>query len=145
MFEFVVILPVLLLLIFGVIEFGRYVFYYSTISLAVRDGARYGSSATEYKDCAGIRASVLNVGKFSGMVSGDISLHYEEESTGTILYATCVALASTSNDGIEFGDRIVVRAQVTVQPLVSLVNLPPITFSSKAEKSIATNIALPDN
>ena len=40
--EFAIILPVLLLLILGILEFGILVFDYNTISNAAREGARYG-------------------------------------------------------------------------------------------------------
>ena len=38
--EFALISPVLLLLIFGIIDIGRAVFYYDTINHAAREGAR---------------------------------------------------------------------------------------------------------
>lgn len=141
--EFMIALPVLMLLIIGLFELGRYVFYYSSITMAVREGVRFGSSSNEYKNCSGIEAAVLNIGSITGMGSGDISIHYEEVSSGTVLYATCTDLAGASNDGIGFGDRIVVQALVNVQPLVILTNLPAVTLISTAEKSISTGIALP--
>ena len=44
--EFALISPVLLLLIFGVIDIGRAVFYYDTLSHAAREGARTGVQAS---------------------------------------------------------------------------------------------------
>ena len=41
--EFALILPLLLLLMVGIFEFGYVVFAYNTLSNAVREGARYGS------------------------------------------------------------------------------------------------------
>lgn len=41
--EFALILPILLGLTFGIIEFGRAFFTYNTIVNAAREGARYGS------------------------------------------------------------------------------------------------------
>src|SRR5262245_21515586 len=41
--EFAVVLPVLLLIVLGVIEFGRAYYQYNTLSKAVREGARYMS------------------------------------------------------------------------------------------------------
>jgi Flp pilus assembly protein TadG len=40
--EFALILPVLVLLLFGIIDMGRVVYYYSALQNAVREGARYG-------------------------------------------------------------------------------------------------------
>lgn len=42
--EFAAVLPLLLLLAFGVTEFGRAFYQYNTLSKAIRDGARYMSS-----------------------------------------------------------------------------------------------------
>src|SRR5438874_9866980 len=38
--EFAIIAPVLLLLIFGVVDFGRIIYVYATINQAVNEGAR---------------------------------------------------------------------------------------------------------
>ncbi|HVC78626.1 MAG TPA: TadE family protein [Candidatus Micrarchaeaceae archaeon] len=43
--EFALISPVLLLLLFGIIDIGRAVFYYDTLNHAVREGARAAVSA----------------------------------------------------------------------------------------------------
>jgi hypothetical protein len=39
--EFAILLPVLLLIVFGITEFGRALYYYNTIVKATRDAARY--------------------------------------------------------------------------------------------------------
>ena len=41
--EFAMVLPLLLLIVLGVIEFGRAYYQYNTLSKAVREGARYMS------------------------------------------------------------------------------------------------------
>ena len=43
MVEFALITPILLLLLFGVIDFGWMVFNYSQLYNALREGVRYGS------------------------------------------------------------------------------------------------------
>ena len=40
--EFAILLPVLLLLILGVFDLGRVIYYYSAIANAAREGARFG-------------------------------------------------------------------------------------------------------
>jgi hypothetical protein len=44
--EFALILPLVLLLAFGITELGRAYYQYNTLSKAIRDGARYVSSHT---------------------------------------------------------------------------------------------------
>ena len=46
MIEFALISPILLLLVFGIVDIGRAVFYYDTINHAAREGARAAVSAS---------------------------------------------------------------------------------------------------
>jgi len=48
--EFALILPLLLLLIVGIFEFGYIVFAYNTLSNAVREGARLGGDHRDASD-----------------------------------------------------------------------------------------------
>ena len=45
MIEFALVSPVLLLLVFGVIDLGRAIFYYDTLNHAAREGARVAARA----------------------------------------------------------------------------------------------------
>ena len=60
--EFALMLPILLLIVIGVIEFGRIFLLYTEASNAAREAARYGVAAGQspnnmprYLDCAEIR------------------------------------------------------------------------------------------
>src|ERR1044071_4879824 len=62
MVEFAIALPVLLLILYGIMEFGRMVFIYSLVNTASRDAVRYASAYgysddgyLKYKYCAGIK------------------------------------------------------------------------------------------
>jgi len=44
--EFAMVLPLVLLVVFGITEFGRAYYQYNTLSKAIRNGARYMSSHT---------------------------------------------------------------------------------------------------
>jgi len=55
MVELALILPIVLLVVLGIIEFGRAFFIYTVVSGAAREGARYG--ITQPKDLAGITAA----------------------------------------------------------------------------------------
>jgi Flp pilus assembly protein TadG len=48
--EFALILPIFALIIFGIFDLGRAVYYYSAMSNAAREGARYGSIHLEEAD-----------------------------------------------------------------------------------------------
>jgi hypothetical protein len=91
--EFALVLPVLLMLVFGLIEFGRLLFIYITINSAAREAARYGISVGDgniyinrfneevvterFYDCDGIRAAAKNIGKFAGLQDGHIAIYYD--------------------------------------------------------------------
>src|SRR5215208_4546435 len=83
MAEFAIALPVLLLLLYGIIEAGRLLFIYSTVVTASRQAARYGTTTGDgggatpiygapratvprYDDCAGIRGAANAAGFLSG-------------------------------------------------------------------------------
>ena len=62
MVEFGLALPILLLVVYGLIESGRAVFIYASVATAARQAARYGSATGDngagtlyYNDCSGIR------------------------------------------------------------------------------------------
>src|SRR4029077_8610123 len=58
--EFALVSPVLLLLVFGIIDIGRAVFYYDTLSHAAREGAREAVSAsTPLPTDASVLAAVM--------------------------------------------------------------------------------------
>ena len=51
MVEFALAVPILFVLFFGVIEMGRFVFYYETLNHAAREGARYAIVHGARADC----------------------------------------------------------------------------------------------
>jgi Flp pilus assembly pilin Flp len=44
--EFAILLPLLLLIVAGIVEFGRVIWYYDALAKATRDGARFMSSVS---------------------------------------------------------------------------------------------------
>src|SRR5512139_1149020 len=85
MVEFALALPLLLLLIFGILELGRLVFTYSSVVNASREAVRYGSATglkaagsttLRYADCAGIRAAAKKVSFSANVTDSDIVINY---------------------------------------------------------------------
>ncbi|MHB8588224.1 MAG: TadE/TadG family type IV pilus assembly protein [Candidatus Dormibacteraceae bacterium] len=59
--EFALVSPVLLLLLFGIVDIGRAVFYYDTVNHAVREGARTAIRASDHLPTnADVLATVTN-------------------------------------------------------------------------------------
>ncbi|MGC9469245.1 MAG: TadE/TadG family type IV pilus assembly protein, partial [Anaerolineae bacterium] len=73
--EFALILPVLLLIIIGTLEFGRIMFIYVNITNAAREGTRYGMVYP--KDQNGIINQVM--GRLELVSSNDIQLNISYE------------------------------------------------------------------
>jgi hypothetical protein len=85
MVEFAIVLPILLLLLYGLLEAGRLLFIYSTIVTASRQAVRYGSTTglgtsggPRYQDCAGIRAAAERVDYLNAFGPEDIHIFYDQ-------------------------------------------------------------------
>ena len=153
--EFALILPLFLMLIWGVIEAGRLLFIYTTTTSASREAARYGSSVEEvspsvprYVDCAGIREAAQRVGNLAGIQSSDITIGYDGGYTGSAPnpaaptptpFTDC---ASADDSDIYLGDRIVVEVNANYQPLVPFVNIPAFQIKSITARSIYKDVLI---
>lgn len=121
--EFALILPIILLLIVGIVEFGRFLFFYSSVTSASREAARYGSAVGDvggvkrYADCDGIRNAARRAGKFANLEDADIAIEYDDGTT--VKAASCPPSAT-----IYLADRIVVSVSKEFQPIVAFVNIP---------------------
>src|SRR5687767_9011450 len=91
MVEFALVLPILLLLLYGILEAGRLLFIYSTVVTASRQAVRYGSATGEgsttiprYQDCAGIRDAAQRVDYLNAFEDTDINIGWDTGPTSTI-------------------------------------------------------------
>jgi Flp pilus assembly protein TadG len=153
MVEFALVLPMLLILIFGVIEIGRLLFIYSAVSTASREAARYGSAAGDngsgiprYEDCAGIRAAAERIGTLASVQDSNITITYDHGPGSGSPFATCEDFASSSppsiNPGDQVEDRVVVRVNITYTPIVPLVNLASFPITSVSSRTILSDVRL---
>ncbi len=86
--EFALILPILLLLLFGIIDMGWVAFNFSQLYNGVREGVRYGSvpgfppagGKYQYVDCYNIRQRVILMAQFAGLKNQtpDIVIEYDD-------------------------------------------------------------------
>lgn len=90
MVEFAIALPILLMLLYGILEAGRLLFIYSSIVTASRQAVRYGSATgvgtngvPRYQDCAGIRASAQRADFLNSFDDSDIVITYDD-GPGTV-------------------------------------------------------------
>ena len=145
MVEFALVAPMFFILFFGIIEAGRFIFFYETLSHATREGARYaivngantlgcptGPAAPNSSACDVSGANVVTKVRQSA---------YGVSSTGITVqrcwwYTACDFV--THGDGNNGrGANVTVTASYTYTSLVPLVPLPPITVT--AESSLVVN------
>jgi hypothetical protein len=144
--EFALVLPLLLLLIFGIIEAGRLLFIYSAVLSSSREAARYGSAAGEitgyipfYGDCDGIRAAAMRIGRFAGISPTDVSISYDHGPGSSTNFAICPL---GGDEHVSLGDRITVQVVSTFQPLLPIVNFRPIPISAITRRTIVKDVAI---
>lgn len=123
--EFAIVLPVLLLLVYGLIETGRLLFIYSSVNNATRQAARWGSTTgmgpnnvPRYQDCAGIRAAAQAGDFLNAFDDADITITYHH-GTNIAAYDTCDG-NGTVDTGVTpvQGDRIIVSVQADYNTIV---------------------------
>jgi uncharacterized repeat protein (TIGR01451 family) len=132
MVEFAIVLPLLLLLIYGLLEAGRLLFIYSTVVTATRQAVRYGSATGEgstpgiprYQDCAGIRMAAQRVDFLNAFDDVDIFIYHDSGPTsGQTPYCGGDPVANpppTSDNYQPVGndDRLVVKIEGDFLPIV---------------------------
>ncbi len=144
--EFALIAPLFFLLLFGIIEAGRFIFYYETLNNATREGARYAIVNGE-------RSLTCSTGPDDGTSStscdptgDDVVQKVRNSAIGMVgsavvvdrcwWYSTCDFTGHGDGNFLR-GATVTVRATYTYSSLIPLVPLPNITV--EAESSLVIN------
>jgi len=143
--EFALILPVLLLLVLGIVEFGRLLTAISSVSTASRDAARYAVSVGEtsagtphYQDCLGIREAAHKVALF---VEPFIVITYDVDGPGgTAPVEYCQVGKTTDPIQVPLGAQISVTVTDVFEPLVPIVKLPTIPIASETARTVLRDV-----
>jgi len=140
MVEFAIALPVLLLLLFGIMEAGRLMLMYTLVSNASRDAVRFASAVglddsgtLKYLNCAGIETSAQNSAYFVTLLPFGASNITYDSGPGTTSLGTC---QGNGWQNVDSGSRVTVTAQATYTPMVSLIPISPRTISSTSSRTI---------
>ncbi len=75
--EFALAVPIVLTMLWGVIEAGRLLFIYSSVASASREAARYAATVDQFNDCAGIRDAAKRLAFFAGVSDDTIDIEYD--------------------------------------------------------------------
>ncbi|MDD2921261.1 MAG: TadE/TadG family type IV pilus assembly protein, partial [Anaerolineales bacterium] len=146
MVEFALVLPILLTLLYGMMETGRLLFIYASTVTAARQAARYGSATGTspsgvpyYQDCPGIENAARNLGfinRFDSVTIGyDGGVQDANLTPREIIPNTCGPYNNAQN-----GDRITVEVVSQWQPIVNIVPFDPITITSSSERTILASV-----
>ena len=151
MVEFALALPVLLLVIYGMIETGRLLFIYASTVTASRQAARYGagggvnnSGIPHYQDCDGILAAVNNVAFLNAF--SNIQVNYDRglKADGTVKQIAnpdpnCTQIVSYP---VRNGDRIKVRVSSVYSPILPILPIQPFTITSMSSHTLLVSVAI---
>jgi len=155
--EFMLALPVLLMLIYGIIEVGRLIFIFSSVANASRQAARYGAASGEidnvsfYQNCEGIRA-VANQSAF--IITFDkINITYDRgiNPDGTSVPITdvnpdlAVDSCPIEDYTVRNGDRIIVQVSTTYEPILTILPIEPLEIVSASARSFLISIPIVGN
>ncbi len=148
MVEFALVFPIVLLITYGIIEFGRMMWIYATVTNAAREGARYGAASGSiggtryYKDCTGIRNAVKRGAILVPITDGNISLSYDNGPSPTKTWATCPPVDSNGFDPILLGDRIVVHVSAYYQPIIAFLGFHGFTINARNARTILLSVEM---
>jgi len=147
MVEFAIVFPVLLLITYGLIEFGRIMFIYTAVTNAVREGARYGAAAgigvrdiEQYADCVGIRLAVQNSASLVDIPDGDIDIDYVKPSSPTY---TCAQVAGNVSL-IKLGYQVRVHVRAYYSPIIPFLGLDetPVLIERQNARTILVGVKI---
>jgi Flp pilus assembly protein TadG len=132
--EFALVAPIFFLVLFGIIEAGRFMFYYETLNNATREGARYAivNGANSLTCSTGPAAPDSTSCDPDG---SDVVDRTRAAAFGIPPAAVTVTPTWMPDNGR--GSRVKVRAAYTYSSLIPLVPLPPVTV--EAESTLVVN------
>jgi hypothetical protein len=156
MVEFMLVIPVLLMLLYGIIEVGRLIFIFASVANASRQAARYGSASGEinnkafYQDCDGIR-EVANQSAFI-IEFEEINITYDRgiNPDGTPIPIQGIdPTPGVDSCPIEVpirnGDRIIVQITSNYEPILTLLPMDPMEVVSASARSFLISIPIVGN
>lgn len=151
--EFAIVLPILMLVLVGVLEVGRYMFIYSAATNASRNASRYASAVgradnglTKFNYCEGIKQTALNSAYLVDRNTIGVTISYDDGQGNQIGECNLWNASQVDPDVagvVGTGDRVEVTVTIQYSPMVSLVPLEPQLITSSSARTILGIIDLP--
>lgn len=129
--EFALVLPIFILLMFGLFDLGRAVYAYNTISNAARSGAR---TAIVNQTEATVRARAIQESVSLGVTDADVTISYLQPATAT----ACVS-------PINIGCRVQVAVEYTwfaATPIIGPI-IGSVTMEASSEMPVERTCPYP--
>lgn len=137
--EFALVAPIFFLLVFGIIEGGRFILYYETLSNATREGARYAIVHGSNSFCP---SGPMPPGQSAPISCYDatglnIAQRVKDSAFGLLGSGVSVTTSWLASDDVTPGNNgrdnnVKVAATYTYHSLIPLVPLPAITISAES-------------
>lgn len=154
MVEFMLALPILVILLYGIIEVSRMVFILASVANASRQAARYGAGSGEYdgvayyQDCDGIR----EIANKSAILTefDDINITYDRGLTSDGDQIQILDIdpnpdsdsCPVEDNVIRNGDRIIVQVQAKYEPIIDLLPIDPLEIESASARTFLISIPI---
>jgi Flp pilus assembly protein TadG len=134
--EFALVAPIFFLLLFGIIEGGRFILYYQTLNNATREGARYAIVHGSRSSCPSgpMEAGITPPACYDA--TGAKVVQQVKDTAFGVLGATVTVTPTWATDNARDSD-VTVTATYTYSTLVPLIPLPPISIT--AESTLVIN------
>jgi hypothetical protein len=122
-----IVLPLLVLLLFGTVEFGRFIVVHHSATTAGREATRFGiatgltaNGVPHYVDCDEIRSAAKSLAFGASLTDGQITVGFDH-GPGTAIHTNCPVGSTIDPAAVVTGDRIVVTVATTFHSGVPLV------------------------
>ena len=137
MVEFALVAPIFFLLIFAVIEGGRFILYYQTLNNATRDGARYAivHGSNSFCPSGPMPPGVATPGGCYDPTGAKVVQAVKSSAFGLLGNGVTVVPTWPGDNGRD--SEVTVTATYTYRSLVPIVPLPAITIN--AESTLVIN------
>lgn len=122
--EFAILAPLLLILLFGIVEMSRAMFAYTTVWSAAREGARFATTvdADNYVNCNAIATAALSRAVSTNATAANVQVVYKDAGGTTI--ADCQGgVAPTASNVISGTSVEVSMVNVTFDSVVPLLEI----------------------
>jgi Flp pilus assembly protein TadG len=153
MVEFALAIPVLLLIVWGIIEVAHLLYVYNAVVVGARAASRYSAGEgtvtglNHWQDCQSIRNAAKNITPLVGLQDSDILISIIHKDVATQAWVTTPICPTNSPDRtsvpvVNLGDRVMVSVTANYSPLVPLVIFQPMRLSSVSTHTLLIQVPI---